>query len=126
MTGVQTCALPISIWLTRTPQEISKDTKFEYDLLKTNENTSPQSHLILYTLVWWWRGREGGTGPCSHHTSVCKISQLCGAISSLAINVSPSNLVSFLILRPSFQQCQWIFANWSWKSLLCRGLFSAL
>ena len=38
----------------KTPQEIGKDTKFEHDLLKTNETTSPQSHLILYTLVWWW------------------------------------------------------------------------
>ena len=38
----------------KTPQEIGKDTKFEHELLKTNENTSPQSDLILYRLVWWW------------------------------------------------------------------------
>ena len=34
-------------------------------------------------------------------------------VSSLALNVSPLNLVRFLILRRSFQQRQWIFANWA-------------
>ena len=34
--------------------------------------------------------------------------RLCWAISSLSLDASPFNLVSCLILRPSFQQCKWI------------------
>ena len=32
--------------------EISKIAKFESDLLKTNEDTAPQSREILQTFVW--------------------------------------------------------------------------
>ena len=42
----------------------------------------------------------------SHHTNVCKISRLCGAVSLLSLKVLPSKLVSNLILRPSFRQCR--------------------
>ena len=37
-----------------------------------------------------------------HHTNVCKFSQLCGVISSLAKDVSLSNLAILLTLRRSF------------------------
>ena len=37
-----------------------------------------------------------------HHTNVCKFSQLCGVISSLAKDISLSNLAILLILRRSF------------------------
>ena len=55
---------------------ISKIAKFLSDLLKTNEDTPSQSHEILRTFVWW------GHKLVPHHTSVCKFSQLCGAVSS--------------------------------------------
>ena len=55
---------------------ISEDAKFERDLLKSTQKP-------LY-----------------------KTSQLCTAISPLAFNLSLLNLVSFLILRRSFQRCQ--------------------
>ena len=46
-----------------------------------------------------------------------KTSQLCTAISPLAFNLSLLNLGSFLILRRSFQRCQWIFADWLFQNL---------
>ena len=64
--------------------KISKDAKFESDLLKTNK---------LIELLK-------------------NVSQLCGTISSLTSNLVTFNLVGFLILRRSSQQCQWKFANW--------------
>ena len=64
---------------------ISKDAKFERDLLKTNKNIAPQKRFS--TLI-------------------------CGTISSLTSNLVTFNLVGFLILRRSSQQCQWKFANW--------------
>ena len=64
--------------------KISKDAKFERDLLKTNK---------LIELLK-------------------NVSQLCGTISSLTSNLVTCNLVGFLILRRSSQQCQWKFANW--------------
>ena len=64
--------------------KISKDAKFERDLLKTNK---------LIELLK-------------------NVSQLCGTISSLTSNLVTFNLVGFLILRHSSQQCQWKFANW--------------
>ena len=64
--------------------KISKDAKFERDLLKTNK---------LIELLK-------------------NVSQLCGTISSLTSNLVTFNLVGFLILRRSSQQCQWKFANW--------------
>ena len=63
--------------------KISKDAKFERDLLKTNK---------LIELLK-------------------NVSQLCGTISSLTSNLVTFNLVGFLILRRSSQQCQWKFAN---------------
>ena len=33
--------------------KIGKIAKFESDLLKTNEDTAPQSREILQTFVWW-------------------------------------------------------------------------
>ena len=47
---------------------------------------------------------EGKQVRFPHHTSVCKIVRLCGALSSLPLEVSPLDLVSFLILRRSFQR----------------------
>ena len=64
--------------------KISKDAKFERDLLKTNK---------LIELLK-------------------NVSQLCGTISSLTSNLVTFYLVGFLILRRSSQQCQWKFANW--------------
>ena len=64
--------------------KISKDAKFERDLLKTNK---------LIELLK-------------------NVSQLCGTISSLTSNLVTFNLVGFLILRRSSQQCQWKFADW--------------
>ena len=63
---------------------LAKMQTFEPDLLKTNKDIAPQNQRILQTII-----------------------------SSLAMNVSPLNLVTFLILRRSFQQCQRIFADWS-------------
>ena len=52
---------------------ISKDVKFESDLLKTNEDVGPQS---LY-------GGRGSSSPHAtyHPTNVCEISQLCDLVS---------------------------------------------
>ena len=55
-----------------------------------------------------------GASSCPHHTNVFKISRLFGEISSFPLDVSPLNLVSFLILRHSFQRCRWIFIR-TWK-----------
>ena len=43
----------------------------------------------------------GGWVRVHHHTNVCKIERLCGAMPSLSLDVSPLNLVSHLILMPS-------------------------
>ena len=73
---------------------ISKDAKFESDLLKTNEDIGPQS---LYG------GREvRPPTPTPPYKRLWLVSQLCGtAISSLSLDVPP------------FQQCRWIFAVFS-------------
>ena len=75
-------------------------TKFERELMKTNEDIASQSRKILQTFVWGVGG--GGVGspiwpppppppppppqklppPPPHHTNVCKFSQLYGAIAS--------------------------------------------
>ena len=39
--------------------KISKIAKFECDLLKTNEDSAPQSREILQTFVWWVVSLEG-------------------------------------------------------------------
>ena len=44
----------------------------------------------------------GGWVRVHHHTNVCKIERLCGAMPSLSLDLSPLNLVSHLILMPSF------------------------
>ena len=46
----------------------------------------------------------GGQSCAPHQTNLCKILQLCGEISLLSLDISPSNLVNFLILRPSLQK----------------------
>ena len=53
----------------------------------------------------WWRA------SLFHHTNVCKISRLWGAISLLVFNKSLSNLAILLISRSSFQWCWWLFCN---------------
>ena len=42
----------------------------------------------------------GNFVPCHYHTNVCKISRLCKAISSLSLEVSSLNLVSYCKLPP--------------------------
>ena len=73
---------------------------FESDFLKPNEHMVPQSRGIHR------RFYDGGTNLTpTIQSTVCKIStQPWGAISSLALDVSTLNLVSFLTLRRSFQQ----------------------
>ena len=44
--------------------KISKIPKFEHDLLKTNEDTPPQSRKMLQTLY-------GGGQVCAPHHSIC-------------------------------------------------------
>ena len=56
-------------------------------------------------------GGEGGGGKflaSSYKRLYSK--RLCIAISSLSLDVSPLNLVSYLTLKAFFQQWQWIFA----------------
>ena len=54
--------------------KISKIAKFETDLLKTNEDIAPrQNREILQIDVCI---------TCPHHTNVCKLKQLCGALYS--------------------------------------------
>ena len=52
-------------------------------------------------------------------TNVCKILRLHGAVSLFVLDLITLslNLVSFLILRHSFEQCWLIFANWSFLTL---------
>ena len=54
--------------------QISKTTKFESDLLKTNEGMAPNSHKISQTFEWW------GHKLAPQHTKACEFSQLCEAI----------------------------------------------
>ena len=57
---------------------ISKIAKSESDFLKTNEDISPHSRVILQTFL---SGGEQFTPTTpSPHTNVCRFSQLCGAI----------------------------------------------
>ena len=53
-----------------------------------------------------------------YHTNVCKVLRLCGAISSLSLDVSPLNLVSYLVFKALLQQCRWIFAYCSLSKLV--------
>ena len=84
--------------------KISKVAKFESDLLKTYEGIAPQRRVILRDVLY------GGGQVRAPTTNVCKISRLCGLISSLSLDLSPLNLVSYLILKFSFRQCRWLFA----------------
>ena len=59
------------------------------------------------------------------HTNVCKISRLWGAVSSMVVNKSLSNLAILLILRRSFHWCRRFCPNLlmpkvekKWKGLL--------
>ena len=61
--------------------EINKTAKFEIDLLKVNEETAPQSHKTLQTFVWW------GHKLTPRYRNICKFSDLCGVIPSLAKDV---------------------------------------
>ena len=65
----------------------------ESDLLKTKKNIAPQS--------------RGGRQVCApHHTNICKSNiAVLWVIYLLSLDVSPSNLVGYLILKPSIQQC---------------------
>jgi len=85
--------------------KINKVAKLGGDLLKTNKDRALESRRILHTFKWWSMQVRA---PLD--TNVREISRLCGTLSSIAVNVSPLNLVSFTILRNSFQRCQWIFA----------------
>ena len=64
------------------PLKVGKNAKFESDMLKTNEEMTPQGREN-FTDIWM----VGGTNLHIHAytcTNVCKFSHLCGAISSLA------------------------------------------
>ena len=84
--------------------KISVVAKFESDLWKTTLDIALQSREILQTLMYGW-----GQVSVLLDTNICKMSWLCGAISFLSSDLQPLKLVSHFILRPSFQQCQWIF-----------------
>ena len=79
-----------------------------WKLTNSRYSSAKSSREILQTFVWW------GASSCPHQTKVCQISRLYGAIALLFLGVSPLNLVSYLILRLSFQRC-WseIFAYYS-------------
>ena len=71
-------ALPVPVYR---PTDFTLRKKIAYcesDLLKTKEGLAPQSHEILQMFAW------GGHKLAPNHTNVCKFSQLCRAISSLA------------------------------------------
>ena len=84
-----------------------------------SEDNSAKSQIFFRRLY------GGGTNllPHPHHGNVGEILGLCGCISLLVFNISLANLTTLLILRLSFQQCRWIFADWSkskvkkWKGL---------
>ena len=52
-----------------------------------------------------------------YKANFCKISRLCGAVSSFLINRSFSNQATLLVLRRFLQRCRRIFANWLFKRL---------
>ena len=65
-----------------------------FNCLKAKENIAPKSRKHYSTVVWL------GQVQTPHHTNVCKISRLYGAVSLLSLNVSSLNLVSNIILTP--------------------------
>ena len=75
-----------------------------------SEGIALQSCENLWTFIWWWwwLGGKGGGGSSfrPHHTNVCKISRLWGAVSSMVVNKSLSNLAILLTLRRSFHWCR--------------------
>ena len=95
-----------------------------------SEGIALQSCEHLWTFIWWWwwlGGRGGGVGSSfrPHHTNVCKISRLWGAVSSMVVNKSLSNLAILLILKRSFHWCRRFCPNLlmskvekKWKGLL--------
>ena len=82
-----------------------------------------QSCDNLQTSVWW----GASLCPHPHHTDVCKISHLRGAISSLVFNKLLSNLAMSAILRRSFQWWRRLFRNLSMSKVeKKRGRISVL
>ena len=61
---------------------ISKITKFESDLLKTNEDIVVERRTVLEMFVWYIGAKDTNLPPPPpHHTNVCKFLLFCGAIS---------------------------------------------
>ena len=61
---------------------ISKITKFESDLLKTNEDIVVERRTILEMFVWCSGAKDTNLlPPPPPHTNVCKFLQFCGATS---------------------------------------------
>ena len=82
-----------------------------------------QSCDNLQTFVWW----GASLCPHPHHTDVCKISHLRGAISSLVFNKLLSDLAMSAILRRSFQWWRRMFRNLSMSKVeKKRGRISVL
>ena len=84
-------------------------------------------YMVVVVVVAGGQGGGGGVGASfrPHHTNVCKISRLWGAVSSMVVNKSLSNLAILLILRRSFHWCRRFCPNLlmskvekKWKGLL--------
>ena len=79
---------------------------------------SPQSREILQTCVWWGRGGGGNKLAHPHHTKVCTIRWLCGAISSAVFNKSWSKLASLKMKKWSSQWTQFMqLRKQAWKKI---------
>ena len=89
---------------------------------------------VRYVTLWKWyiwsqqryafsklRRLQGGGGGvhklAPYLANFCKISRLCGAVSSSLINKSLSNSATLLVLRRFSQRCRRIFANWLFQRL---------
>ena len=84
-----------------------------WKLLKLRYNSTKSSNFTDFCMVG---GGEQLRAP--YYTNVCIILRLCGAISSFSLDVSPLNLVSYLIFKALLQPCRWIFAYWSLSKLV--------
>ena len=65
----------------------------------------------MVVVVAGGQGRGVGASFRPHHTNVSKISRLSGAVSSMVVNKSLSNLAILLILRRSFHWCRQFCPN---------------
>ena len=90
-----------------------KVAKFESDLMETNEDIAMQIQGILQTFAFVWLkggggrgGREGVRAP--HHTIVCKIPRIWGAISSLTDVFLQDFAILLMLIKVFFQRCQMI------------------